>query len=84
MLRTIADTSNVRDSRCGPPLVDEDRHAVCRAISKGVAGVEELEGEVGMGRSSNCTNKEKHNAASPKKPGEREKSEGERSGLKLL
>ena len=36
MLRTFIDTSNVRDNRWGPPLVDEDWHALCQAIFNGV------------------------------------------------
>ena len=31
-LRTFIDTTNVGDNGWGPPLVDENWHAVCRAI----------------------------------------------------
>ena len=40
MLRTVVDTTNVGDSRRRPPLVDEDWHANCQAIYKGVEGPE--------------------------------------------
>ena len=36
MLRTFVDTTNVRDSRWEPPLVDEDCRANCQAICKSV------------------------------------------------
>ena len=35
MLRIVTDTTNEGDSRWGPPLVDEDWHAICQAIYKG-------------------------------------------------
>ena len=35
---TRIDTTNVGDSRWGPPLVDEDWHAICQAIHKGRRG----------------------------------------------
>ena len=38
MLRTFIDTTEVGDSRWGPPLVDEDWHAICQAIFQGVEG----------------------------------------------
>ena len=40
MLRIFIDTTNVGDSRWRPPLVDEEGHAVCQAIDKGVEGAE--------------------------------------------
>ena len=44
VLRTFIDTTNVGDSRRGssrkPPLVDEDWHAICQTINKGVEGAE--------------------------------------------
>ena len=40
MLRTFTDTTHVLDRRWEPPLVDEDWHAVCHAIHKGVEGAE--------------------------------------------
>ena len=44
MLRTFIDATNEGDSRWGgrwgPPLVDEDWHAVCQAITKDVEGTE--------------------------------------------
>ena len=40
MFRTFIDTANVGDSGLGPPLVDEDGHATCQAIYKGVVGSE--------------------------------------------
>ena len=39
MLRSFVDTTAVRD-RWGPHLVDEDWHAICQAIFKGVEGAE--------------------------------------------
>ena len=39
-LRTLIDTTNVGDIRWRPPLVDEDRHAICQAIFHGVEGSE--------------------------------------------
>ena len=36
MLRTLL---TVEDSRWGPPLVDEDWHAICQAIFQGVEGI---------------------------------------------
>ena len=48
MLRTFVDTTDVGDSRWGPPLVDEDWHAICKAIFKGVEG-EGVGEEGGMG-----------------------------------
>ena len=39
-LRSFINTACVGDSRRGPPLVDEDWHAVCQAIYKGVEGAE--------------------------------------------
>ena len=40
MLRTLVDTTNVGDSSGGPPLVNEDWHAISQAIYKGVEGPE--------------------------------------------
>ena len=37
-LRTFIDPTNVGDKRWRPPLVDEDWHAICQAIDKGVEG----------------------------------------------
>ena len=37
-LRTFVDATNVGDSRCGPPLVDKDWHAICQDIFKGIGG----------------------------------------------
>ena len=34
MVCAFIDTTNVGDTRCSPPLVDEDWHAVCHAICK--------------------------------------------------
>ena len=42
-LRTFIDTTTEGDSRWGPPLVDEDWHAICQAIFKDIEG-EEWEG----------------------------------------
>ena len=36
MLRTLIGTSNVGDSRWGPPLVDEDWHPICQATYQDV------------------------------------------------
>ena len=38
MLRTFIDTTDVGDSGWGPPLIDEDWHAICQAIFQGVEG----------------------------------------------
>ena len=41
MLRTFIDTPNLGDKKIGePPLVEEDWHAGCKAIYKGVDGTE--------------------------------------------
>ena len=40
VLRTFIDPANVGNKRWGPPLVDEDWHAFCLAISEGVEGPE--------------------------------------------
>ena len=40
MQRSVIDTARVEASRWGPPHVDEDWHAVCQAIHKGVEGAE--------------------------------------------
>ena len=42
MLRTFINTIRVEVGRWGPPVVDEDWHAVCQAICMGVEGVGEL------------------------------------------
>ena len=39
-LRSFIDTADVEASRRGPPLVDEDWHALCEASYKGVEGAE--------------------------------------------
>ena len=40
MLRSFIDTTSVGDRRWSPPLVDEERHAMCQAIYYGVEGAE--------------------------------------------
>ena len=40
MLRTFIDTVQVEAGRWEPPLADEDWHAICHAIYKGVDGAE--------------------------------------------
>ena len=40
MQRSFINTAKVEAGRWGPPLVDEDWHAVCQAIYKAVEGVE--------------------------------------------
>ena len=40
-LRTFIDTTKVGDKRWGPPLVDEDWHAICQAIRGRGSGMED-------------------------------------------
>ena len=38
--RSFTNTTNAGDNRWWPPLVDEDWHAICQAILKGIEGEE--------------------------------------------
>ena len=38
--RAFINTEHIEFERCGPPLVDTDWHAFCRAIYKGIEGKE--------------------------------------------
>ena len=40
VVRSFIDTANVGNKKWWPPLVDEDWHVICKAIHKGVEGVE--------------------------------------------
>ena len=43
MLRTFIDTTDAGDNRWGPPLVDEDWHAICQAIFQSVGSGNPIE-----------------------------------------